>query len=126
MLLSAVGACGIVRSNRCGREFMISVSAIYEKGVLRPSEPLKLSEGQTVQLSIYPQLPLTPLRPPTSEEEEFARRLQAAKTPAEMSAVFDSAPPEPAGYDLCRALDENRKQTGERLLYPELHHGEEQ
>ena len=61
---------------------------------------------------------------PTAEEEEFARRLKATKTPAEMFAVIESAPPEPEGYDLCRALDENRKQTGERLPYPDLHHGE--
>jgi hypothetical protein len=32
---------------------------------------------------------------------------------------MDTAPPLPEGYDLCKALNENRKATGERLLFPE-------
>ena len=99
---------------------MISVTAVYENGVLRPREPLKLQEGQTVQLAVYPQQPLMPLRPPTPEEEDFARRIKAAKTLEEMFAVMDTAPPGPEGYDLCKALNDNRKATGQRLLYPEL------
>ena len=99
---------------------MISVMAVYENGVLKPREPLKLTEGQTVQLAVYPQLPLRPHRPPTPDETDFARRIMAAPTLEAMFAVMDTAPQEPEGYDLCKALNENRKATGERLLYPEL------
>ena len=99
---------------------MISVMAVYENGVFKPRGPLELMEGQTVQLSIYPQTPLKPLRPRTPEEEDFDRRLRAAKDLEEAFAAMDSAPQEPDGYDLCKALNENRKITGERLLFPEL------
>ena len=70
---------------------MISVTAVYENGVLNPREPLNLPEGQAVQLAVYPQKPLIPLRPPTPEEEDFARRMMAAKTLEEMFEVMDSA-----------------------------------
>jgi predicted DNA-binding antitoxin AbrB/MazE fold protein len=99
---------------------MIRVIAIYENGVLKPSEPLKLAEGQKVQLSVYPQQELTPLQPRTPEEEDFAQRIMATKTLEETFAVIDKAPLESEGYDLLRALNENRKANGERLLYPEL------
>jgi predicted DNA-binding antitoxin AbrB/MazE fold protein len=99
---------------------MINVMAVYENGVFKLREPLKLAEGQTVQLAVYPQRPLMPLRPRTPEEEDFARRIMASKTLEEMFAVIDTAPLEPEGYDLLRALNENRKASGERLLYPEL------
>jgi predicted DNA-binding antitoxin AbrB/MazE fold protein len=98
---------------------MISVLAVYENGVLRPKEPLALADGQEVQLTIYPRPPFLPLRTPTPEEEDYARRLAAAKTLQELFAVMETAPPLPEGYDLCKALNENRKATGERLLYPE-------
>ena len=74
---------------------MIRVLAIYENGVLRPTEPLDLKEGQSVQLSVYPRLPLQPIPPPTPEEEDYARRLKAAKTLEEMHAVMLTAPPSP-------------------------------
>ena len=71
-------------------------------------------------MAIYPQIPLKPLRPRTPEEDDFDRRLKAAKTLEEAFAVMDTAPQELDGYDLCKALNENRKITGERLLFPEL------
>ena len=84
---------------------MISVLAVYEKGVLRPTEPLDLKEGQSVQLSVYPHLPLQPPRPPTPEEEDYARRVQAVKSLTELHAVMATAPPLPEGYDLIEALN---------------------
>jgi predicted DNA-binding antitoxin AbrB/MazE fold protein len=99
---------------------MISVMAVYENGVFKPREPLKLPEGQMVQLAVYPQKPLVPLRPRTPEEEDFERRIKAAKTWEEIFAVIDTAPQSTEGSDLLRALNENRKANGERLLYPEL------
>jgi hypothetical protein len=43
-----------------------------------------------------------------------------------MFEVMDSAPPEvlPEGYDLCKALNDNRQATGERLLYSESEEGD--
>lgn len=43
------------------------VTAIYEKGVLRPLRPLDLQEHQTVQLQVMPQAP-------TENETEAALR----------------------------------------------------
>lgn len=102
---------------------MIRVMAVYENGILKPFEPLSFAEGQTVELSVSALQPLAPVRPPTTEEVEFAIRVKSAKTLEVLFALIDASPTEPTGYDLCHALDENRKSTGERLLYPELHHG---
>ena len=99
---------------------MISVLAVYEKGVLRPTEPLDLQEGQSVQLSVYPRLPLQPLRPPTAEEEDYARRVQAVKSVQELHEVMLTAPAQPEGYDLLEALNANRRASGERLLFSDL------
>jgi predicted DNA-binding antitoxin AbrB/MazE fold protein len=105
---------------KLGRISMIRVIAIYENGVLKPIEPLKLAEGQTVQLSVYPQQALIPLRPRTPEEVDFAQRIITSKTLEEAFALIDTAPVEPESNDLLRAFNENRKANGERLLYPEF------
>jgi predicted DNA-binding antitoxin AbrB/MazE fold protein len=99
---------------------MTTVLAVYEGGVLRPFEPLTLPEGQTVQLTVYPRPPLFAIRPPTPEEADYARRLEAAKTLEEIFTVMATAPPFPDGYDLGNALNANRKATAERLPFPEL------
>lgn len=99
---------------------MISVLAVYENGVLRPKEPLDLPEGQNVQLSVYPRPPFHPaLPPPTPEEAEVIRKMEEAKTLQELFAAYESLPPPADGYDLCKALNDNRRATGERLLFPE-------
>ena len=98
---------------------MISVLAVYEKGVLRPTEPLDVQEGQCVQLSVYPRPPLQSLPPPTPEEEDYARRLKAAKNLEELHAVMLTAPPLPEGYDLSEALNATRLAIGERPLFSE-------
>jgi predicted DNA-binding antitoxin AbrB/MazE fold protein len=98
---------------------MISVLAIYEKGVLRPTEPLDLKEGQSVQLSVYPHLPLQPLRSPTPEEEDYARRVKAAKTLQELHAVMQTAPPSPNDTDdIVAMINESRRLTGFRIPDP--------
>jgi hypothetical protein len=56
-------------------------------------------------------------------EDEYARRIKAAKSLEEMYAVMETAPPLPEGYDLCKALNANRKVTGERILFPETKDG---
>src|SRR5205814_2692358 len=100
---------------------MLTIRAVYEGGVLRPVEPLTLTEGETVHVTIARTRPPAPaLRAPTPAEEDYARRIKAAKSLEEMFAIMATAPPLPPGYDLCRALNANRKATGERLPFPEL------
>jgi len=98
----------------------IMVRAVYENGVLRPVEPLALPEGVTVALTITAAGPFhTVMRPPSLEEESYARRLRAARSLDEMFAVMANAPRLPEGYDLGAALNANRKAVGERLVFPE-------
>lgn len=98
---------------------MTTVLAVYEGGVLRPVEPLALPEGQAVQVTVYPQPPLLPLRPATSEEEDYTRRLKAATTLEEMFAVMATAPPTPDDdYDIVQLINESRRLTGFRPPEP--------
>jgi predicted DNA-binding antitoxin AbrB/MazE fold protein len=98
---------------------MISVQAIYENGVLRLTEPIGLKEGQRVQLSVYPDQPLQSFPPPTPEEEDYARRLKAAKSLTEMFAVMQTAPSSPCDtLDIVALINESRRQTGFRLPDP--------
>ncbi len=90
---------------------MTTVLAVYEGGVLRPARPLPFDEGETVELTVArtDQAAL-----PSAEEAE--RRIRDAKSLEELFAAMDAAPAEDDGYDLLKALDENRK--GERPLFP--------
>jgi hypothetical protein len=47
---------------------------------------------------------------------EAESRIRAAPTLQELFAAYEAAPDEDDGYDLLKALDENRK--GERPLFP--------
>jgi predicted DNA-binding antitoxin AbrB/MazE fold protein len=94
-----------------------TVTAIYEGGVLRPTAPLALAEGETVELTVTkPQPPAPPLT-----EEEALRRIQEAKTLEELFAAANAAAqfdPDD-GYDFHEAMNENRRLSGaSRLLYP--------
>jgi predicted DNA-binding antitoxin AbrB/MazE fold protein len=100
------------------------IRAVYEGGVLRPVEPLALPEGETVEVTIAStKSPGPPLRAPSAAEEDYARRIKAAQTLDEMYAIMATAPPLPEGYDNCRALDANRKATGERTPFLEPNDG---
>lgn len=86
----------------------VTTSAVYRDGVLRPVRPLDLKEGETVQLTVSP-------RP---SDAEIAAMMQAANSLEELFAIANAYPsPVPDGYDLCEALNENRRQEGARLLY---------
>jgi Protein of unknown function DUF104 len=99
----------------------ITVRAIHENGVLRPVERLALPEGEAVDVTIATTAACAPPpRAPTPDEGDYARRVKAAKSLEEMYAIMATAPGLPEGYDLSRALNANRKTTGERLPYPEL------
>jgi predicted DNA-binding antitoxin AbrB/MazE fold protein len=98
----------------------ITVRAIYENGVLPPVEPLTLPEGEAVDLTIATTQPVAPmLRAPTPEEEDYSRRIKSAKSLDELYAVMATAPTLADDFDVCRALNANRKATGERLLFPD-------
>jgi predicted DNA-binding antitoxin AbrB/MazE fold protein len=94
-----------------------TVTAVYEGGVLRPTTPLALAEGETVELTVtQPKPPAPPLT-----EEEALRRIREAKTLEELFAANDAAAqfdPDD-GYDFHEAMNENRRSSGaDRLLYP--------
>ncbi|HKB06198.1 MAG TPA: antitoxin family protein [Gemmataceae bacterium] len=95
-----------------------TVRAIYANGVLRPDRPLPLAEGQAVEVTISPTAPSAPV-----DEEAVLRRMEAAKSLKELFALYESLPPPDDGYDLCEALNANRRETGEPLVYPELEGG---
>jgi predicted DNA-binding antitoxin AbrB/MazE fold protein len=94
---------------------MISVLAVYENGVLRPKEPLDLAEGQTVEITVSEP---KPAEPPVSEEE-IDRRLSEAKTYQEWLEATKLLPPDDGGYDIVKALDENRRWSGDRPILPD-------
>jgi predicted DNA-binding antitoxin AbrB/MazE fold protein len=98
----------------------ITVRALYENGVLRPMEPLALAEGDTVYVTVATTESPGPIaRAPSDSEQEYVRRVKAAQTLDELLALMGTAPPLPGGFDLCDALNANRKAMGERLLFPE-------
>ena len=86
------------------------VTAVYENGLLRPTTPLPLADGQTVQLTVEAQPgSLLP------SEDEVIRRIDAAKTLDELFAVLNAAPEDNITTG---SANENRRRTGERLLFP--------
>jgi predicted DNA-binding antitoxin AbrB/MazE fold protein len=87
-----------------------TTTAVYENGVLRPVQPLALADGATVQLTVS-----TPARP---GDEELIAMMKAAKSPEELFALANAHPTAPPGYDLCEALDENRRRDGALPLFP--------
>jgi predicted DNA-binding antitoxin AbrB/MazE fold protein len=93
----------------------ITIQAVYEGGVLRPVQPLPLAEGTTVEVTVADVKP--PTRPLT--EDEITQRLRAAKSIAEWVEATTLLPPDDGGYDILKALNENRIWSGERPLFPE-------
>lgn len=105
----------------------ITIQAVYEGGVLRPTQPLPLAEGETYIITVHNVAPIaTPLRHLTPEEEDYVRRLKATRSLEEMFAVMETAPPCPEDYDLLEALNQNRKAMGERPLFPDADEGADQ
>lgn len=92
----------------------MTIRAVYEGGVLRPIEPLALLEGETVDVTIAQTNPLgPPLRAPTPAEEDYARRMRAAKSLQEMFAIMATAPSSPEDeFDIVKEINENRRLTG--------------
>jgi predicted DNA-binding antitoxin AbrB/MazE fold protein len=98
----------------------MTIRAVYRGGMLRPDQPLPLAEGETVEATISTAQPAGPtLRPPTPEEEDYARRMKAAKSLEEMFAVMETAPQSPEDtYDIVALINESRRLTGFRMPDP--------
>jgi predicted DNA-binding antitoxin AbrB/MazE fold protein len=96
-----------------GDAMTMTVRAVYEGGVLRPAQPLAIAEGQTVDLTITPATVA-----PQLSEEEIICRIKAAKSYSELFEVTKLLPPDDGGYDILKALDDNRRWSGERPLLP--------
>jgi len=94
---------------------MTTVLAVYENGVLRPTRPLELAEGETVEVTVARPAPATE---PISDEE-FIRRVEGCKTYHDWLELTKLLPPDDGGYDIVKALDENRRWSGERPLLPD-------
>lgn len=93
---------------------MIHVTAVYENGVLRPTRPLELREGQTVEVTV------TDPTPPPKTVEEWKERMRAAKSLREWADLAGACPePDPdPDFDVVRAINETRKLTGFRVVDP--------
>ena len=87
----------------------MTVRAVYQGGVFRPVHPVTLDEGQTVDLTVAgaDQDAAAP------SDEETTRRLQSAKTIAEWIDATESLPSDDGGYDVVRALNQNRIWSGD-------------
>ena len=94
-----------------------TVRAVYEGGVLRPMQPLAIEEGETVEVTVAPAATSSTTMP--LSEEEILRRIQSCKTYQEWLEVTKLLPPDDGGYDIVKALDENRRWSGEQPLLPD-------
>jgi predicted DNA-binding antitoxin AbrB/MazE fold protein len=93
------------------------IRAVYEGGVLRPTKPLTLPEGETVDLIITQiKSPGTQLREPTPAEEDYAQRIKAARSLKEMFVVMATAPLAPEDeFDIVKEINQSRLVTGFRV-----------
>jgi predicted DNA-binding antitoxin AbrB/MazE fold protein len=98
----------------------MTVRAVYQGGMLRPAQPLPLAEGETVEVTVATAKQAGPaLRPPTPEEEDYARRIKAAKSLEEMFAVMETAPRSPDDtVEIVTVINESRRLTGFRMPDP--------
>ncbi len=97
---------------------MTTVLAVYQGGVLRPVQPLPLNEGETVEIALT--RPEHPSPPASVEESE--RRIREAGTLQEWIEAANALPVADDGYDLLRAVNENRH-SSERPLIPPAQEG---
>jgi predicted DNA-binding antitoxin AbrB/MazE fold protein len=100
----------------------ITVRAVYIGGVLRPEQPLPLADGEVIDVTIGKSAGISvPIRAATSEELEYARRIQAAQSLDAMHALMETAPESPDDdVDIVAAINESRRLTGFRMPDPAL------
>lgn len=90
---------------------MITVEATYENGVLRPSKPLELAEGEKVTVRVTAAPPLS--------VQEWEARIRSAKTFQEWMALANACPDPGPDFDIMKAINESRRLTGFRMPDPE-------
>jgi len=85
-------------------------TAVFEHGVLRPMQPLDLTEGEVVELLLTPK---------GSAVDSIINRFRDSATLEELFAAANAASDD-GDYDLLEALDQNRALAGDerRLLSP--------
>lgn len=92
---------------------VITFDAVYSGGVLRPSRPLALREGERVEVT------LTSTETPATDDD-VARRLKSAKSVAEWVEATRLLPADDGGYDILDALNQNRVSRFAGSLYCDL------
>jgi predicted DNA-binding antitoxin AbrB/MazE fold protein len=93
----------------------ITVRAVYEGGVLRPAQPLGLDEGEAVEVTVSP----AKRDPRPLSDDEIARKLKAAESISEWVEATKLLPSNEDGYDILKALNDNRLWSKERPLIPD-------
>ena len=93
-----------------------TIRAVVQGGMLRPLQPLDLHEGETVEVTVSSSREASA---PAISEEELIRRIQDCKSYHELFEVTKLLPPDDGGYDIVKALDANRRWSGERPLLPD-------
>jgi predicted DNA-binding antitoxin AbrB/MazE fold protein len=96
---------------------MTTVQAVYEGGVLRPVHPLPLAEGETVEVTV------AQTRAKLSQEE-WERRIRAAKNIQEWVELANTCPYEGPDVDILKMINESRRLTGFRVPDLEKRQGE--
>ena len=91
---------------------MTKFTATYENGVLRPTERLPLKEGERVEVTLSPFSQSLP-------EDEILARIQGAKNIHEWVEATKLLPQDDGGYDVIKALDANRRWSGELPVLPD-------
>lgn len=93
---------------------MMRTTAVFENGVLRPTGRPPLRDGQTVEVLLQTNekvvMPIV--------EDDFSRKLAAAKSLTEIFDIANAQPNEDDGYDRSAAMNESRGRTVERLPVP--------
>ena len=98
---------------------MTTIQAVYSGGVLRPVRALALEEGESVELMLTERKP----KQEPVNEMEVLKRMHATTSLEELFALYETLPPPDDDYDLCKALNDNRKAEGRPPVYPNLEDG---
>jgi predicted DNA-binding antitoxin AbrB/MazE fold protein len=86
-----------------------TIHAVYTNGVLRPVTPLSLTEGDKVELTIAQVVS----EKTNLAEVEMIKRIQACKNYDEWLQLTRQLPSDDGGYYIEKALEENRRWSGE-------------
>src|SRR5438874_12306331 len=94
-----------------------TLRAVYTGGVLRPEQPLSLPDGQVVEVTISAANAAP--APSAMSEDEIIRQIEACKSYHDWFELTKLFPADDGGYDIVKALDDNRRWSGELPLLPD-------